>query len=66
MIRAWGFTYRSNIVWDKVKAMGLGAWVRQRHELLLIGTRGSFPHPHADPVHAAHAAKAALSAATTG
>ncbi len=48
VMRAWGFTYRSNVVWDKEKPMGLGAWVRQRHELLLIGTRGSFPHPHAE------------------
>lgn len=39
---AWGFDYKSHIVWDKVN-IGLGRWVRDRHELLLIGTRGNFP-----------------------
>ncbi len=48
VMNAWGFQYKSNLVWDKVTPMGLGAWVRQRHELLLIGTKGSFPHPRAE------------------
>jgi len=37
-------TYRSHLVWDK-QAIGLGRWFRDRHELLLIGVRGSFPAP---------------------
>ena len=32
--------YRSMQVWDKVR-VGLGYWVRDRHEFILIGTRGN-------------------------
>jgi len=44
VMAAWGFVYRTNMVWIKDK-IGLGHWVRQQHELLLIGRRGSFPTP---------------------
>lgn len=44
VMRAWGFSYRTNLVWVKDK-IGLGHWVRQQHELLLIGRRGAFPTP---------------------
>ncbi len=44
VMAAWGFTYRTNLVWVKDK-IGLGHWVRQQHELLLIGRRGHFPTP---------------------
>lgn len=40
----WGFTYRSHFCWAKDRA-GLGRWNRNRHELLLVGTRGSPPCP---------------------
>lgn len=46
VIARWGFTYRSQVVWLK-PAIGLGYWVRSRHELLLIGTRGEVPAPAA-------------------
>jgi N6-adenosine-specific RNA methylase IME4 len=36
VMRAWGFKYVSNAVWDKEK-MGMGHWFRMQHELLLIG-----------------------------
>lgn len=42
VMAAWGFAYKSHLVWDKVN-IGMGRWVRDRHELLLIGTRGDFP-----------------------
>lgn len=42
VLRAWGFAYVSCIVWDKVH-IGMGRWVRDRHELVLIGKRGDFP-----------------------
>ena len=45
VIDAWGFTYKTNAVWVKDK-VGLGYWVRGKHELLLISTRGSPPSPH--------------------
>jgi N6-adenosine-specific RNA methylase IME4 len=41
---AWGFTYKSSFTWVKDKR-GLGFWSRNRHELLLVGTRGSIPCP---------------------
>jgi N6-adenosine-specific RNA methylase IME4 len=44
MESAWGFTYKTSIFWDKVRA-GTGYWVRGRHELLLIGTKGAIPAP---------------------
>jgi N6-adenosine-specific RNA methylase IME4 len=43
-MRAWGFTYKSHFVWVKDK-LGTGFWNRNRHELLLIGTRGKIPAP---------------------
>lgn len=39
VMRAWGFEYVSAIVWDKID-IGMGRWVRDRAELLLIGKRG--------------------------
>ena len=42
VMAGWGFAYKSHLVWDKVN-IGMGRWVRDRHELLLIGTRGDFP-----------------------
>ena len=44
VIRAWGFDYRTNIIWVKQSA-GLGYWVRNQHELLLIAARGQMPSP---------------------
>jgi len=40
VIEAWGFKYKSSFVWVKEK-IGTGYWARNRHELLLIGARGS-------------------------
>lgn len=44
VMRAWGFTYRSHAIWDKVH-IGTGYWFRNRHEMLLVGTRGDVPAP---------------------
>jgi N6-adenosine-specific RNA methylase IME4 len=41
---AWGFEYKTNIVWVKDK-IGLGYFVRNQHELLLVATRGDMPSP---------------------
>lgn len=40
----WGFTYRTNVVWDK-EIIGMGYWDRGQHELLLIGVKGVYPAP---------------------
>lgn len=46
VIEAWGFEYRTNMVWDKVK-IGMGYHARNQHELLLICKRGQMPPPEA-------------------
>ena len=44
VVAAWGFAYKSNVVWVKDK-IGLGYLVRNQHELLLIATHGDIPTP---------------------
>ena len=39
VVAAWGFLYRTCAVWVKDK-IGMGYYFRQRHELLLVATRG--------------------------
>jgi N6-adenosine-specific RNA methylase IME4 len=47
VMRAWGFTYKSNIVWHKVRrdggsdGRGVGFYFRNVTELVLFGVRGS-------------------------
>lgn len=47
VLEAWGFTYKSNIVWHKVRkdggpdGRGVGFYFRNTTELVLFGTRGS-------------------------
>jgi len=44
VIDAWGFTYRTCMVWVKDQ-IGMGYYARQRHELLLIASKGEPPVP---------------------
>ncbi len=39
VLQAWGFEHVSAIVWDKID-IGMGRWVRDRAEMVLIGKRG--------------------------
>jgi N6-adenosine-specific RNA methylase IME4 len=39
-LKAWGFDYCTNMVWDK-QSIGMGIYVRQQHELLIIASRGN-------------------------
>lgn len=48
ILDAWGFRYVSQIVWVKGR-IGTGFWVRNRHEIVLIGKRGKFPCPRPAP-----------------
>ena len=41
VVEAWGFAYKAQFVWDKVKGFN-GHYNDVRHELLLVATRGSF------------------------
>ena len=40
IIKAWGFTYKTSFVWDKIKH-NMGHYNSVRHEFLLVCTRGS-------------------------
>ncbi|MFH1108725.1 MAG: MT-A70 family methyltransferase [Planctomycetota bacterium] len=44
LIQAWGFQYRTSMVWVKDR-IGMGYYVRQKHEIVLIAKRGSPPMP---------------------
>jgi N6-adenosine-specific RNA methylase IME4 len=44
VMKTWGFAYRSHTVWLKDR-IGTGYWFRNKHELLLVGTRGDIPAP---------------------
>jgi N6-adenosine-specific RNA methylase IME4 len=44
VIRDWGFEYRTGFVWTKDK-IGMGMYLRQQHEHLLICRRGEIPLP---------------------
>ena len=44
VMKAWGFTYKTNAIWDK-EIVGMGYWFRGQHEILLVGTKGKFSPP---------------------
>lgn len=39
VMSAWGFNYKTHMVWDK-DIIGMGYWFRGQHELLLVGVKG--------------------------
>ena len=45
VMRSWGASYKTCLVWDKT-VVATGYWLRNRHELLLIGTWGDHPPPN--------------------
>lgn len=47
---AWGFSYKTNLVWIKDKAPGMGWYVQSQHEMLLLATRGTSVFPKEKPV----------------
>lgn len=44
VLNAWGFDYRTCMVWDK-EIIGMGYWFRGQHELLLVGVKGKMSPP---------------------
>ena len=44
VIEAWGFEYKTGMIWVKDK-IGMGYYVRSKHELLLIATKGNLNLP---------------------
>lgn len=47
VMNAWGFRYRTCLIWDK-KIIGMGYWFRSQHEILLVGVKGNFSPPKAE------------------
>ena len=49
LTKIWGFTYKTHCVWLKTNNgkpwVGTGFWLRNRHEILSIATRGDVPAP---------------------
>ena len=44
VMKAWGFTYRDPLVWNKTNVgLGLGNYLRNGCEIVLFGTRGRAP-----------------------
>jgi N6-adenosine-specific RNA methylase IME4 len=50
VLQAWGFEYKSNFVWVKETGPTIGFYTTSRHELLLIGTKGSRMLPEVRPI----------------
>ncbi|MGR3292531.1 MAG: MT-A70 family methyltransferase [Candidatus Scalindua sp.] len=44
VMKAWGFTYKTQAIWDKGRT-GMGYWFLGQHEILLVGTKGKFSPP---------------------
>jgi N6-adenosine-specific RNA methylase IME4 len=44
VMKVWGFAYKSQCMWIKDR-IGTGYWFRNKHEILLVGTRGHVPAP---------------------
>lgn len=44
VLTAWGFALQTHCVWVKDR-LGTGYWFRNKHELLLLATRGQVPAP---------------------
>src|SRR5262249_54878479 len=40
----WGFEYKTHVVWVK-DWIGVGFWVHNQHEILLVAARGDMPTP---------------------
>jgi N6-adenosine-specific RNA methylase IME4 len=40
VIPAWGFEYKTLIVWEKTGILGMGNWLRIQTEMILVGIRG--------------------------
>ena len=49
VMAAWGFTYKTNMAWGKVRngkaQIGMGQYLRGSHELCLFGTIGKTRYP---------------------
>ena len=47
LMNAWGFKYKTNLIWDKTES-GLELFIYGQHDVLLIGIKGKFSLPPDD------------------
>jgi len=40
IVKAWGFTYKTMVLWDKQVPTRTGSWLPIQNEILLVGTKG--------------------------
>jgi len=40
VVEAWGFEYKTSMIWVKTRGLGMGFWFRVQYELCLLCTRG--------------------------
>lgn len=40
LLKAWGFTYKTKITWEKTGLLGMGHWLRIQEEFILVGIIG--------------------------
>lgn len=45
VVKGWGFDYKTQLIWKKDKAPGMGWWVNTKHEVLFIASKGEELHP---------------------
>ena len=45
VVKAWGFSYKTQMIWAKDKSPGMGWWVKTKHEVLFIASKGEKLHP---------------------
>ena len=44
VMKSWGFTYKTQSIWDK-EIIGMGYWWRGQHEILMVGVKGKMSPP---------------------
>lgn len=49
VMKGWGFKYKTNMLWIKDRAPGMGWFTQSKHEILLIGVSGQGLHPEYKP-----------------
>lgn len=40
VLKAWGFKYKTCLIWRKIMSLGMGFWFRGQCELLILGIKG--------------------------
>jgi len=48
IVSAWGFDYKTLLVWDKQIPLALGSWLPIQTEILLVGTKGKMCSPRVE------------------